>query len=122
MNSIAAQLEGVYLSRYEGETLESIIMEPEATKDDVDVVKGIAREYRKMQARMEAVLCVLGALAMTDIKDEEVVHEAMCTQQLLEVMVIRWAHWEHILDRAQRWIEREERKLHTVSRRWSWPM
>lgn len=88
VNSVATQLEGVYLSRYEVEALEAVLLEPEATKQEVDVVKGMVSEYWKLQAQMEAVFCALSALAITDERDEDVQLEEMCTQQLLEVMVV----------------------------------
>lgn len=109
----------MYLSRYEGEELEGVLRDLERTNEDVEVIRDMVNGYRKVQGRLEAVLCVLGALARSDGKDDEALAEEYQTQQLLDVMVLRWSDWEHLLDRAQRWIEREERKRRVITRRWS---
>lgn len=121
VDAVVQQLEGLYFSGFEMESLREVIGYVDPTEDDYERVKKQVERFRSVHPRLRNVIEVLRAMSVLEEGDESLEALQEETVRTVDETVGRWQKWKQVADEGQEWLEKERPKYEKVVRRRSWP-
>lgn len=121
IDAVVQQLEGLYFSGFEMESLREVMGYVDPTEDDYERVKKQVERFRSVHPRLRNVIEVLWAMSVLEEGDEGLEALQEETVRTVDETVGRWQKWKQVADEGQEWLEKERPKYEKVVRRRSWP-